>query len=288
MLTKNSQYTLISEHKFDAGPGKPPELRKVRLLRDGEKYSIVIETQGDTYALLVNDRYTCKLTKSSVPGKWMLNDYRPAGTDTYEAAKVQHSSLDFIKYGISADQILLYWEAVKDVSCELRKGAKAEELTFRFEFSKHGRDLLSRRRLNELEVPSEGRISLDLEKLQRGEPDWLLSWDMRWSLLLEGQEFIRHKRVEASEWKRFAVLESEIPTLFNSFTDETGEELWYRSRKIKEVTPLMDKDKVLFYMSGFGLTEIERPGNRLWITMLISILSAIALFLFIRRLGKSR
>ncbi len=287
-ISKKDQYSLIVERKFDAGPGIPPSITNFSLLRDGKNYAVIVATDKQKYALLANDRYSCKLVESSVPGKWLLNDYQSAGTGVYREKVVAYSHWDCLQSATSADRVFSYWNELKDVTCELKNESKTQVLEMKFDYTGKGRDFLPRHQLDKNEVPRDGKIFLDTEKLLRGEPAWLLSWDIHWSYLLQGKEYIKHKRVEASDWKRVGILDREIPTVLNSFTDEPGEEIWYMSRTIKDAKPLNEEDLKMFYMSGFGLPEIKARGNWMWIGSLISIVSAIGLFFVVRKIRKSR
>jgi hypothetical protein len=281
---KNETYSLLTEHQFYAGENVPPNISDFRVHRKGKKFAVlnVGKQQDQVTALIFNERYACWLTESRTSGKWMASNYIDAGSDEYN--RLATAANDYLQMATSADQILSFWNSTSNVECDLGTSGNQAELELAFEYPTSGREYLTRYQLRKDLAPKKGTVRFDIDKMQRKEAGWILSWDMTWSRLINGEEYIQHKRVEASDWKRFDFLDCEIPTVLNSFTNESGEELWYMRRTVVDVQALTSDDAKLFYMSGFGLPELHGNNNWFWASILISLFSAAALFFVFRRL----
>lgn len=66
------------------------------------------------------------------------------------------------------------------------------------------------------------------------------------------------RRVVATKWMRFPGLKCEIPTSFDSWTDESGTKSWYRNRTNLSVETSIHPNSGIFYMSGYGLPELAK------------------------------
>gem|GEM_PF-1798582 len=260
------------------GKAKGTETISVHCVRDGKFYAITVqEENGDEYVWLKNPRYCCNLKRPAGENTFSMIDMAAAGTPDYRSEAISILKLDPLATLMSGDRLLDYCR-IAGVS---RLNALSDENVMEFELNldeatpQKARDSYLDDRL----LPK--RFLIKSKSAPNVVPggDWLDSWETQPIAKLTSKELtLPRRRVVATKWARFPGLEFEIPTSFDSWTDEFGDMNWYRNRTIQSVEKPNHPNSGIFYISGYGLPELTKGRGKWslpWILVGVALVGAV-------------
>jgi len=278
--------TVDSQGKVDR-----TETLSVECVRDGDFYAIALHQEnGDEYVRLQNPSYYCCLKRPDGTDKYMLFSMAAAGTPEYQSEAASTLSSDPMATLMSGDLLLNFCRIAKVSRSSTSSNGNA--LEFELELDDKAPERARGANLDDRIFPQRFLVNLRSEPNGVAGGDWLDSWETQPVAMLNGKQVtLPRRRVVATKWVRFPGLEYEIPTSFESSTDESGKMNWYRNRTILSVETSNHPNSGIFYISGYGLPELAKGRGKWslpWILVGVALCGAVGYWVVPKLARKGR
>lgn len=291
MESIGSQYTveLVSETgqlAADVGGEGDPEVIKVKCVRQGAYYAVeIIEPNGDQYVRLKNAKYCAVLSRPNNEEGYKIDRLAPLESEDYQSESWSILKLDPISSLMTGNFLVDYYRAAGSPVDSYQPGAAVYR--YNVAFDREAIKEIVKAKLETRLIPREFQIEVSSSPGSGDSDRWLRAWEWRPISIVDDEVLeLPRRRVTVEAWTKFAELNTEIPSSFDFWTDESGGMIRNGNRQITSFSNRAPNDSAVFFLNGYDLSEVPLRGgnwNPTWILAGILAVGVVG-YLFLPRL----